>query len=221
MTRFAKLLIGSALTVLLAGNGFAADATPEASKPAAPAATAPAPSTAAPAQPAAAPAPATAAQPAAAMAPEVKLGYVTASRIATESAEGKASAATLKAKSEKLKAKIEARQKALEKLKSAAEAKLPTMSPTERAAKGKELQKKFEDWQKLVRSSETEMQELQDKLMTELYQKIKKASADYAMANGYTALIEEKAVLYIVDTIRPKDVTDDIVELLNQKKPSK
>lgn len=216
MNRLAKLLIGSALTALLAGNGFAADTAPDAAKPAAaPSATTTAPATVAPA-------PATPVQPAPAAAQsELKIGYVTASRIASESNDGKAAAATLKAKSEKLKAKIESRQKQFEKQKAAAEAKLPTMSPAERAAKGKELQKKFEEWQKLVRSSETEMQELQDKLTTELFQKIRKATTEYAKDNGYMVIIEEKAVLYLVDTVRPKDVTDAIIELVNKKQPSK
>lgn len=222
MTGFARFLIASSLTLLLSGYGYAADTATDTAKPAA-APTAPAASAPAQAAPVTAPAakPQAEAASAATAGKECKIGYITMSRVATESAGGKAVAATLQAKQEKLKTKIEAKQKQLEKQKSAAEAKLPTMSPSERVAKGKELQKKFEEWQKLVRSSEKEMGELQDKLTASLYKTLKKVVTDYAKTNGYTTIIEEKAVLYMVDGITPKDVTDDVIALVDKEDKAK
>lgn len=219
MNRFATLLLGSALTALIANYGFAADAAPEASKPAATSQPAPAAATA----PAATATPAPAepqSQPAASL-KDIKVGYINMAKVAADSAGGKAAAATLKAKSEKLRTKIEAKQKQIEKQKAAIEAKLETMTPKERAAKGSEFQKKMEDYQKLVRSSEAEMQELQDKLTGELFKSIKKAAAEYAKANGYIALVEEKGAFYLADSINSKDLTEEITELLNKKQPAK
>lgn len=208
MNRFATLLVGSALTALIANYAFAADAAPEASQPAATS------------QPAPAAPPAAQGLPAAGM-KDIKVGYISMAKVASGSPGGKAAAATLKARSEKLRDKIEAKQKQLEKQKAAIEAKLGTMSAKERAAKGTEFQKKMEEYQKLVRSSEAEMQELQDKLTTEIYKDMKKAAADYAKSNGYALLIEEKAVLYLDDSINAKDLTEEMTELMSKKQPAK
>ena len=194
MNKFTTLLVGSALAVLIASYGFAADATSSAA------------SSGNKSQPAI---------------KELKIGYITMAKVAAGSTGGKAAAATIESKSEKLRAKIEAKQKELESQKNVLEAKFASMSAKEREAKGKEFQKKVEEYQKLVQSSEKEMQQLQEKLTKELYESIKKASAQYAKSNGYTALIEEKAVLYLADGTNTKDLTEEITKLLNQKPRAK
>lgn len=216
MTRFAALLIGSALTSFVASYAFAADAAPTFAE-----ATVGKP-TSAEAKPAASSAAVSAPTVAAAAkddakAAAVKIGYVDMAKVAAESAEGKAASNSLKTKSEKLRAKIEARQKQIEKQKAAIEAKLPTMTQKERVAKGTEFQKKLEEYQKLVRSSELEINGLQDKLTNEVGGVIKKAAADYAKANGYVVIIEEKGVLYLDENAKPKDVTDEVVASMAKK----
>lgn len=203
MTRFATLLIGSALTSLVASYAFAAEAAP-ASAPASTTAAATAPAT-----------PALAKEEAKASA--VKIGYVDMAKVAAESAEGKAATDALKTKSEKLRAKIEARQKQLEKQKAAIEAKLPTMTQKERVAKGNEFQKKVEEYQKMLRASELEVNELQDKLTNEVGGVIKKAAADYAKANGYLLMLEEKGVLFLDESVKPKDLTEEVVAYMAKK----
>lgn len=217
MTRFATILIGSALTSLIAGYGFAADPQPETSQPAASSPSSPAP--AAVTAPAAAASAATeAAAPVAASDKEVKIGYISLNKVASATAEGKAASAKLTEKSVQLRKKLDAKQKQLEKEKISIEARFPTMTPKERAAKGKEFQKKMEAFQKLVRASELEVVELQDKLTGEVYISIKNAAVEYAKANGYMVLVEEKSVLFVVDSLTPKDLTDEVIELLNKKK---
>ena len=217
MTRFATILIGSALTSLIAGYGFAAEPQPETSQPVASSPSSPAP--AAVTATAAAAAPATeAAAPVAASDKEVKIGYISLNKVASATAEGKAASAKLTEKSVQLRKKLDAKQKQLEKEKISIEARLPSMTPKERAAKGQEFQKKMEAFQKLVRASELEVVELQDKLTGEVYVSIRNAAVEYAKANGYTLLVEEKAVLFAVDSITPKDLTDELIELLNKKK---
>ena len=217
MTRFATILIGSALTSLIASYGFAADPQPETSQPVASSPSSPA--TAGDAAPAAAASPATeAAAPVAASDKEVKIGYISLNKVASATAEGKAASAKLTQKSVQLRKKLDAKQKQLEKEKISIEARFPTMTPKERAAKGKEFQKKMEAFQKLVRASELEVVELQDKLTGEVYIAIKNAAVEYAKANGYTVLVEEKSVLFVVDSLTPKDLTDEVIELLNKRK---
>lgn len=236
MNNFAALLIGSALTALIANPAFAAATQSADSQQVAPAATmvaaqlpaatpAPAAATTAPAASpavtvASAPAPASESVAVAKEQP-VKIGYIDLSKIASGSKTGKAAAASLKAKSAALKSKIEAKQKQIEKQKVAIEAKLSTMSAAERATKSKEFQKKIEDFQKLVRSSEEEMMRMQDKLTTDITKDIKKSSASYAKSHGYTAVIDEKAILYMTDSVDSDDLTSEISELLDAQQAKK
>jgi outer membrane protein len=142
-------------------------------------------------------------------------------QIAAETDRGKAATASLKSKSEKLTSKVEAKQKQLEKQKAAIESKLETLSPKERAAKAKEFQKKVEEYQKFVRSSELEMQQMQDALTTELSQAIKQAAIEYGKEHGYAAVVIKKDTLYLAESVNSKDLTDELVHLLNKKSEKK
>ena len=201
MNRLATLLIGSALTALITSTAFAKDQAPVAASPAAAAAVQ---------------APATGSKEQA-----IKLGAIEMTKVAAQSKTGKAAEASLKAKSGKLRSKIEAKQKQIEKQKAAIEAKLSTMSDKERAAKAKEFQAKLEEYQKLVRSSEQEMQQMQEKVTIDIYNTIKKAAASYAKSHGYSAVLEEKAILYTADTLKPTDLTNEIAALLDEKEQKK
>jgi outer membrane protein len=233
MNTCGRFLTTALLTIAIASHAFAATTTPAAAqdaKPAAPQA-APSPTTAAPGTaappattapgatiaPGAASAPAATA-PAAAAADQIKIGYVDMVKIGMESSNGKAATESMKAKAAKLKTKIEAKQKQLEKQKAAIEANIGTMSAKERAAKTKEFQKKVEEYQKLVRSSEQEMQQMQDKLTSDIYKVIKRAATSYAKSHGYTAIVEEKGVLYMSDSIEPKDITSEVAATIDQQK---
>jgi len=209
MNRYLTLFIGAALTALIANPAFA-DSTAQAATASASGA-ASAPEAVAPPSAAAAPV----SEPAATK-EQVKIGYIDMAKIAAESKGGKAAAASLKTKSAKLRAKIEAKQKQLEKEKAAIEAKISSMPPKERAAKARDFQKQMEGYQKLVMASEKEMQQLQEKLTSDLYTTIKKAAASYAKSHGYTAVLEQKAVLYLTDTLEPVNLTAEISKLMNE-----
>ncbi|MBU5637558.1 OmpH family outer membrane protein [Geomonas sp. Red69] len=205
MNRFVSLLIGTALTSLIAANGFAAEAAPAAAHAAAPAVA-----------PAAAVAPVVPAKDEASVA-AVKIAFIDMGKVASESPEGKAASESLKKKSELLRSKLDARTKQLEKQKAAIEAKLPTMTQKERAAKAAEFQKKVEEFQKLARASELEVNKLQDKLTNEVGGVIKKAAGDYAKANGYLLVVEEKGVLFADERVKPKDISEEVAAELSKK----
>lgn len=236
MKKFVALILGTALTALIAGTALAASAAPVESPAAKPAATggtpaAPAttvaPATPAPlappavTAPAASPAAATTQPAADAMVQPFRIGYVNMSQLGSESDQGKEAAAALKDKSTKLRSKIEAKQKQLEKQKTAIQSKIATMSPKEREAKSKEFQKKVEEYQKLVRSSDLEMEEMQEKLTNDVFKAIKVAATAYGKSHGYAAVLDKKAVLYMADSVEPKDLTDAIAEQLNGKPAAK
>jgi outer membrane protein len=236
MKKIVALILGTALTALIGGTALAASAAPAespATKPAATAGTPVAPpTTVAPAaaaplapsavtEPAASPAAATTQPAADAKEQPFKIGYVNVSQLGLESNRGKEAAAALKEKSTKLRSKIEAKQKQLEKQKTAIQSKIATMSPKEREAKSKEFQKKVEEYQKLVRSSDLEMEEMQEKLTGDVFKAIKIAATAYGKSHGYAAVLDKKAVLYMADSLEPRDLTDEIAELLNGKPAAK
>ncbi|WP_224982336.1 OmpH family outer membrane protein [Geomonas agri] len=211
MIRFVTLLIGSALTSLIAANGFAAETAPAAVPATAPVAVA-APVAAAVPVAVAPVAPAKDAD-----ASVVKIAYIDMAKVAVESPEGKAAGESLKKKSEHLRSKLDAKTKQLEKQKAAIEAKLPTMTQKERAAKAAEFQKKVEEYQKQARASEIEVSKLQEKLTNEVGGVIKKAASDYAKAHGYLLVVEEKGVLFADEKVKPKDISEEVAAELSKK----
>jgi len=206
MNKRVALLLNLAVTALLAGPAFAADSAAAPAK-------APAPvfSTHSSAQTAAAtPAPAAA-----------KVGYVDLTRVATESKTGKAAKAELLAKSEKLRAKVAAKQNQLEKQKKEIEAKLPTMSQQQRTAKGKEFQKKVEEYQKLLRNTEAEMQGAEEKVKGTVLKEIVDAATDYGKRNGFAAVVAKEQILYLSDSVVTEDITDKVTKAIDAKKGAK
>ncbi len=152
---------------------------------------------------------------------KVKIGYVDMPTVAKESVPGKAAYAEMKAKSEKYKERIEAKQKDLEKQKAAIEAKIQTLTPKERSAKAKEFQKKIEDFQKYVQNAQKELQTRENELLGTLFKKIEKVVGKYAEDNGYAGVAEKKGILYVGDNVEVKDLTEDVIKLVNSEHDKK
>lgn len=218
MNKYVAPIVGSALTALIAGTALAASDAPVQPQDTKAAAAQSAAQTPAATTPAAAPATNVKGP---AKEESVKIGFVDLTQVAADTNEGKAATAALKARSKKLTIKIEAKQKQIEKQKAAIEAKLPSMSPKERAAKAKEFQKKMEEYQNLVRSSDQEMKEMQEKLTEQMYQQIKNAAIDYGKSHGFAAVMVKKETLYLAASVDSKDLSDEITAILNKKPESK
>lgn len=168
-----------------------------------------------PAQPAVS-TPAAATPKPAAAAQSTRIGYVDIARIGTESERGKALRIRLLSSKDKLQSKIEGKKKALDKQKSSIEAKIATMTPKQREAKSREFQKKVQEFQKFAQASEEEFLALQEKETGVLYRAIEQAAVEHGKANGYTAIVVKKELFYVANTVDVKDVTDDLIKILNQ-----
>ena len=147
----------------------------------------------------------------------LRLGYADIERIGKESELGKASAAKAKEKQEKFQTQIMGKRKQLDKQKAAIEAKLATLTPQQREAKGKEFQKKVEDFQKFGMNAEKELQTLQEKLSKTLFETIEQAAADYGKANGLALVVVKRELLYLGSGVDAQDVTEGIIKLMNEK----
>jgi outer membrane protein len=148
---------------------------------------------------------------------KVKIGYVDMPTVAKDSVPGKAAYAEIKAKSEKYKERIEAKQKELEKQKAAIEAKIATLTPKERSAKAKEFQKKIEDFQKYVQKAQKELQTRENELLGTLFKSIEKVVGKYANDNGYAGVADKKGILYVGDNVEVKDLTEEVIKLVNSE----
>lgn len=199
-THFKRVLI--ACLIALPSLAFAVDNAAEVKPPA------PAPTVVS--------APAEAASKPAAAAQNARIGYVDIARIGTESEPGKALRIRLTSSKDKLQSKIEGKKKAIDKLKASIEAKIATMTPKQREAKSKEFQKKLEELQKFAQAAEEEFLTLQEKETKTLYEAIEKAAVEHGKANGYAAIVVKKELLYVGSSVDAQDVTDALINALNQ-----
>jgi len=147
--------------------------------------------------------------------PTVRIGYVDPIRVSTDSEPGKAGQVKLMEKKDKLQSQIETKRKQLEKQQAAIEAKLSSLSPKQREAKSKEFGKKVEEFQKFGQGAERQLQELQQELSGTLYRKIEQAAVEYGKSNGFMAIFVKRDLLYSASGVDVRDVTDDVVKLLD------
>ena len=144
-----------------------------------------------------------------------KIGYVDLIRVSTDSATGKADQTKLFELKKKFQTQIDAKRKQLDKQRAEIEAKLSSLSPQQREAKSKEFGKKVEELQKFALNAEKQLQDIQQELSKSLMEKIEQASSDYGKANGFTAIIVKRDLLYVASGVDVRDATDEIVKLLN------
>jgi outer membrane protein len=146
-----------------------------------------------------------------------RIGLVDMAKIASDSSPGKAVSSAIKDKTDKYRSQITAKEKQLEKQKKTIEAQIATLSPPQREAKAKDFQKKMEEYRKLVIKADKDVRTQQEKLLSDLYKSIEKASGDYGKANGLAAVVMKKDLLFSGESVEVKDVTDEIIKLLEGK----
>jgi outer membrane protein len=177
---------------------------------------APAPA-AQPAVPQAAPAPAQKPSETVSAQPSTRLGHVDLARVAEESETGKAGQAQIADLKKKLQGQIEARRKQLDKQKAAIEAKLKTFTAEQREAKGREFQKKVEEFQKFGLKAEKELQTKQQEFGDKLFKSIEQASEELGKAKDLAVVVIKRELLYLANGVDAQDVTDDVIKRIDKK----
>ncbi|NVO00189.1 MAG: OmpH family outer membrane protein [Geobacteraceae bacterium] len=147
----------------------------------------------------------------------LRIGYADILKIAEQSDAGKVAKTHYEAKADRIKSQIDTKQKLLEKQKSNLEAKLPTYAPEQREKKIKEYEKKVEELRKMLQNADKEMRPMQEELMKEIYGKIETAAKAYGEANGFSAIIEKREILFLGKSVDAEDVTDALVKEVNRK----
>jgi len=149
--------------------------------------------------------------------PSARLGHVDLARIATASEAGKAGQAELVALKGKFQGQIEAKRKQLEKQQAAIEAKLKTLTPAQRETKGKEFQKKVEDFQKYGMNAEKELLAKQEEVSSRLFKAIEQASAELGKARGLALVVVKRELLYLASGVEAQDVTEEVIKIIDKK----
>ena len=144
-----------------------------------------------------------------------RLGHVDLARIAAESETGKAGQAQLANLKKKLQGQIETKRKQLEKQQAAIEAKLKTLTPSQREAKGKEFQKKVEEFQKFGMNAEKELQVKQEEFSVKLFKAIEQASAEMGKAKDLALVVIKRELLYLGSGVDAQDVTDEVIKRID------
>jgi outer membrane protein len=147
----------------------------------------------------------------------LRVGYADILKVAEQSDTGKVAKTHYEAKADRLKSQIDTKQKLLEKQKTTLEAKLATYTPDQREKKIKEYEKKVDELRKMLQNADKELSLLQEEMMKEIYVKIKTAAKAYGEANGFSAIIDKRDILFLGKGVDDEDVTDTLVKEINRK----
>ena len=148
--------------------------------------------------------------------PPILIGYVDLVQVSSESEIGKAGQAKLTEKKKKLQTQIETKRKQLDKQRAEIEAKLPTLTPEQRESKSKDFQKKVNQYQIFIQKADNELQELQHNLSRILFEKIERAASEYGKSNSLVLVTVKRDLIYIASNVVFRDVTEDVVKLINK-----
>ena len=89
------------------------------------------------------------------------------------------------------------------------------LSESGKAEKQAIIEEKLKELKNLDEDTKNALRQERDEVLKEIFQDIKNIIDVYGKDNGYTFILNEKALLYKTDTL---DVTNEIVKQLNLKK---
>lgn len=143
-----------------------------------------------------------------------KMGYVNLGKIFDNYQRTKASEQALQQQGKQKQAELEARVTELKTLRK----HLDVLSEQAREAKTKELEEKSDELQRLKTRAERDFLRERNRMAQTILQEIQQTVADYARANGFSLVMDQRTVLYGADTY---DLTDEILKALNDRAATK
>ena len=116
----------------------------------------------------------------------------------------------LEQKGKQKQAELEGRFNELKKMRQG----LELLNDQAREARAKELEEKSDEFQRLKSKSQRDLLRERNRIARTILQEIEKAVAEYAKANGFAVILDERSLLY-GETVF--DVTDEVLRLLNER----
>ncbi len=143
-----------------------------------------------------------------AVAQEIKIGYINLGDTFDSYEKTKKYDASLEGKRD---TKEEEREKLVDTIRDLKE-EMALLSEQGKEEKQRVIDEKIKVLQEFDESTRETLREERDEMVREIFQEIDNVIQDYGKENGYTAILNDRVLLYGDETI---DITDDIIEILN------
>ena len=140
----------------------------------------------------------------------LKIAYVNLAKVFDGYKRTQISDAALEQKGKQKEAELEGRMSELKKLRES----LELLSDQAREAKARQIDEKTDELQRFRNATARDLRRERDQLARAILQEIQKAIEDYAKANGYALMLDQRSLLY---AIQAHDVTDGVLKLLNDR----
>ena len=148
----------------------------------------------------------------------VKIGVVDLQKILETSNSGKAAQNELKVQRDKMQADMKQRGNEIQEIESRMQREAMVMSKETREEKEREHRIKVSDFQALQRKYQSDLQEIERKLMGKLQTEITSLVSDIAKKDGYLLVISNIGVIY---SLPSTDLTERLIQELNAKSGKK
>ena len=148
----------------------------------------------------------------------VKIGVVDLQKILETSNSGKAAQNELKVQRDKMQADMKQRGNEIQEIESRMQREAMVMSKETREEKEREHRIKVSDFQALQRKYQSDLQEVERKLMGKLQSEITSLVSDIAKKDGYLLVISNIGVIY---SLPSTDITERLIQELNAKSGKK
>ncbi len=140
-----------------------------------------------------------------------KIGYVNLSEAFDEYERTKQSDKSLGKKSEKNEKKRKKLADEVRKLKD----EMVLLSDKAKEKQQVAIDEKIMSLQQFVKDARDELKRERDEMLRDILVEINKVIQDYGKKNNYTAILNDRSLVYAKETI---DITQDIIDILNKKK---
>ena len=145
-----------------------------------------------------------------ASAQELKIGYVNLAKVFDSYERTRASDAELEKKGKQKEAELEGRMNELKQLRK----NLELLNDEARDAKAREIEQKADELQRFRNNAARDLRRERDKVAQGLMGEVLKTVEEYAKANGFSLILDERGLLFGQPAY---DVTDEILTLLNSR----
>ena len=141
---------------------------------------------------------------------DLKIGYVNVAKVFDGYERTKASDAGLEKQGKQKEAELEGRMTELKKLRQG----LEPLNDEAREAKTKEVEEKADELQRFRASTARDLGRERDKIAKEILKEIQDGVEEYAKANSFALILDQRSLLYAQPAY---DVTDGVLKLLNSR----
>ena len=143
-----------------------------------------------------------------------KIGVVDFQRVLLESAPGKAVQETIQTRGREMESDLRKKGEEIEQMTEQFNRDAMVMSRDKRDEKQREMEIRRYDFQTLQKKYQSEIRELENRMIEKLKVEIFEITEDLGQKEGYLLIIEQGAVVYSPAAI---DITDKVVEAYNSK----